>query len=39
MKQSRKHNLTSYTKPDGSLDFNNVARDKKQRKLITNKDE
>ena len=39
MRQSRKHNLSSYTKPNDDLDFNNIAKDPKQKKLIDDEDD
>ena len=39
MKQLRKRKLNSYVKAGGGLDFNNAARDKKQKKLIDETDD
>ena len=39
MRQSRKRNLSSYVKAGGGLDFNNIAKDPKQKKLIDDDDD
>jgi len=39
MKQSRKRKINSYVKAGGGLDFNNIAKDPKQKKLIDDEDD
>ena len=39
MKLLKKRKINSYVKLGGGLDFNNIARDKKQKKLIDDNNE